>query len=399
MDPIDQLRAARPGRLDTPADEHTRAAELAYAMAQPRNARTRRIAKPVWGLSLVGAATAVAVAVAVVVTGGTAPRAPAGPGGQAATGTESPAPLRLSARQVLLAAAESARNVPAASGAYWYVDSVLGTAHEVGTATRYLVHDTNRNQFWVARSARGTSWFEGRRLGAKPAPGAEEAWRQDGSPTKWTVKQGEIGNLDATPGKPFGNPMNVGDKVFELAGKNVSVAELQALPATPAALKKHLLAGYAGHGTESNQPQDADSWLYQVTSGLLRDMPVQQDVRAAAYEVLAGLDGVRSLGEVSDMQGRTGQGISRAENWMTDGIFERQLIIDPDTGILLADQIMAVKPKGNYAWVKPGTVVWWQATVQATWTDEAPAEATRKRDDNQGSDGPRPAEPAAPQPE
>ncbi len=72
-----------------------------------------------------------------------------------------------------------------------------------------------------------------------------------------------------------------------------------------------LLEGCEGYGTESGKLKDADSWLYQVTSGILRDMPVKPAVRAAAYEVLAGLDRVRSLGEVTEARGRTGQGRPR----------------------------------------------------------------------------------------
>ncbi|WP_424529138.1 CU044_5270 family protein [Sphaerisporangium viridialbum] len=381
MNPMDQLRAARPAHLDTPVDEGTRAAELSYAMARARTVRARTIAKPVWGgLALAGAATVTAVAVAVSGTGGTTPRAPSR--AEAAPAATSAAPVvRLSAKQILLAAADSSLRAPAATGAYWYVDSVIGVANEAGTRARYLVHSTTSHRLWIARSPEGESWFVDRNLGTRPAKGAEDAWARDGSPTKWSVEVPEpkaddknaLGRmeLDSTPGRPFGNPINIGDKVFELAGKNVSVADLQALPTTAAALKQRLLQGYAGHGTESDDPQDADSWLYQVTSGLLRDMPVKPAVRAAAYKVLAGLDGVRSLGEVTDTLGRTGQGIARPENWSGGG-FERQLVIDPETGILLTDQIVAVRPTGGYAWAEPGTPIWWEATTEASWTDKAP---------------------------
>ncbi|MCW2876986.1 MAG: hypothetical protein JWQ95_1086 [Sphaerisporangium sp.] len=382
MNPMDQLRAARPAHLDTPVDEATRAAELSYAMSQARTGRTRTMAKPVWGLAMAGAAavTAAAVAVAVSGTGGTTPRAPSHV--EAIPSFTGTAPVvRLSAKQILLAAADSSLKAPATTGPYWYVDSVIGVANEAGTRTRYLVHSMTSHRLWIAGSPERESWFVDRNLGTKPAKGAEVAWAGDGSPTKWSVETPEpkandknaVGRmeLDSTPGKPFGNPINFGDKVFDLAGRNVSVAELKALPTTAAALKQRLLQGYAGHGTESGEPQDADSWLYQVTSGLLRDMPVEPAVRAAAYKVLAGLDGVRSLGEVTDALGRTGQGIARSENWSGAG-FERQIIIDPRTGILLTDQIVAVRATGGYAWAKPGTPIWWEATTEASWTEKGP---------------------------
>ncbi|MFC7384004.1 CU044_5270 family protein [Sphaerisporangium rhizosphaerae] len=403
MNPMDQLRAARPVHLDdAPVDARTRAAELSAAMAgrAPRRAagRTRRArdGRPAWVLGgLAAAAAATAVAVAVAGAGGSAP-APSLALPAPSTSSGGPV-VRLSAEQVLLAAAESSLKAPATTGAYWYVESEDGSAYEAGDAVRYIVHSTGRGRTWVARSPRGTSWWVSQDLGTRPAPGAEDAWKRDGSPSRWTVelpvpKKGDKSatkrlELGGEPRKPFGNPINVGDKVADLAGRNVSVAELQALPTTADALKRRLLQGYAGHGTESGDKMDADSWLYQVTSGLLSDMPVKPAVRAAAYKVLAGLGGVRSLGEVTDALGREGQGIARAENW-SGGDFERQIIIDPATGVLLTDQIVAVHPGGAYAWAEPGTATWWHAITKAGWTDDEPVKPDHY-------DTPGPARPSA----
>ena len=396
MTAMDRLRAARPAHLDSPPDPGTRAAELAYAMARPRAGRSRAIPRRVWGLGLAGVATATAAAVAVTVSGtltgpgivtGTGALTGTGTGGTAPGGTRaaplasSPAPVvRLSAKGILLAAAESALKAPVTSGPYWYVESLGGNADEVGTKERYTVHTTSRSRVWLARSPRRESWWVSQDLGTKPAEGARDAWARDGSPARWSleVTMPKAGGttasrheeLTATPGKPFGNPVNVGDKIRDLAGRNVSMAELQALPATPAALKKRLLSGYAGHDSESGTPQDADAWLFQVTAGML-DAPVRPEVRAAAYKVLAGLGGVRPLGEVTDVLGREGQGVARTETWAT-GRFERQIIIDPATGLPLSDQVVALKPTGSYAWASPGTPMWWQATTKATWTSTPP---------------------------
>ncbi|MCT9931679.1 CU044_5270 family protein [Planotetraspora sp. A-T 1434] len=374
MNPMNQLRAARPAHLDTPADEHTRTGELSYAMSQARPVRTRKagIVRPVWGLGLAGAAAATAVAVTITATGGTAPA----PSSQTVA-KDTHSVTRLSAKQVLLVAAESSLKARHGGGAYWYVESTLGNAQQVGTKVHYTVNMLQGDQKWIARSPKQESWWVSQNLGIKPAPGSEAAWKQDGSPTKWTVTMTKNADtreqrvVEAKGGKPSGNAINVGDKVADLAGKNVSVAELQALPTTAAELKAYLLKGYEGHGTESNDPQDADSWLFQVTASLLSDMPVKPSVRAAAYQVLAGLDGVRSLGEVTDTLGRTGQGVARAETWST-GKFERQLIVDPKTGVLLTDQFVAVAPTGTYGWAKPGTVVNWTSITKAEWTNRKP---------------------------
>ncbi|GAA4581506.1 hypothetical protein GCM10023194_12970 [Planotetraspora phitsanulokensis] len=376
MNPMEQLRKARPAHLDTPVDEGTRAAELNYAMAQFRQAkpaRARKIAKPVWGLGLAGVAAATAVAVGVTATGGTTP-APSAPAVAAPQGEQQPA-VKLSAKQVLLVAAESSLKAKAGSGAYWHIVTSSGNAQQVGTKVQYTVNSLGRSETWIARSPKVDSWWVSQNLGTKPAPGSEAAWKQDGSPTTWTVKVAKRGGgkllIDSKGGKPFGNPINVGDKIADLAGTNVSFAELQTLPTTAAALKARLMQGYAGHGTESDEPQDADAWLFQVTSGVLSDMPVKPAVRAAAYKVLAGLDGVRSLGEVTDALGRKGQGIGRAESW-PNGQYERQLIIDPETGLLLTDQIVAVHAGGQWAGAKPGTVVNYNAITKAEWTNNKP---------------------------
>ncbi|GII32561.1 CU044_5270 family protein [Planotetraspora mira] len=380
MNPMDQLRSARPAHLDTPVDEGTRAAELTHAMAQFRQtkpAHARKIAKPVWGLGLAGVAAATAVAVGVTATGGTtsAPSAPAVAQGGTQGGTQSPA-VKLSAKQVLLVAAESSLKAKAGSGAYWHIESTSGNATTVGTKVQYMVNSLGKSETWIARSPKVDSWWVSQNLGTKAAPGSEAAWKQDGSPTKWTVKMPKNGGtakllIDAKGGKPFGNPINVGDKVADLAGKNVSFAELQKLPTTAAALKARLLKGYTGNSTEADVPQEKDAWLFQVTAGVLSDMPVKPAVRAAAYEVLAGLNDVRSLGEVTDALGRKGQGIGRSESW-PNGQYERQLIIDPQTGLLLTDQIVAVHAGGNWAGAKPGTVVNYNAITKAAWTDEKP---------------------------
>ena len=173
MNPMEQLRAARPAHLDTPVDESTRAAELSHAMAQARPVRRRKIAKPVWGLSLAGAAAAVtAVAVGVTATGGTTPP-PTAVAAPSATQSAQPV-VRLSAKQVLLVAAESSLKAQEESGAYWYVEGVSGTADQVGTAVRYTVHSTGSHRLWVARSPKGESWFVDQNLGTKPAPGEED---------------------------------------------------------------------------------------------------------------------------------------------------------------------------------------------------------------------------------
>lgn len=376
-DVLRHLTEARPEHLDpgAPVPNGIREKELTTAMAEQREQTTqaprkaRRALRPLLGVGLIAAAGVTAAAVVVATTG--------------TDGKSVDKTTTLSARTVLLSAAESSLKTPTAGGAYWYVESVGGNVSQVGTKMKYLVADRSRHQMWTARSPKGTSRFVDQGLGAGPLGAADKAaWVQDGSPTSWqvTVSDPKANNkkgadrlvLSSAARKPYGGPSNVGDKVFDLAGKNVTVAQLQALPGDRDGLQKRLLQGYAGHGTESgSDPMARDPWLFQVTAGLLEDMPVKPAVRAAAYKILAGLKGVRALGQVTDQQGRKGQGIGLSANYGA-GMVERQIIVDPATGMLLTDQTVAVQPTGANSWAKPGTLLYWSSTQVAKWTDQKP---------------------------
>jgi hypothetical protein len=94
-----------------------------------------------------------------------------------------------------------------------------------------------------------------------------------------------------------------------------------------------------------------------------RELPASPAVRTAVLRIIAGLPGVHSQGEVRDPLGRDGVGIVLVGKG--DGAtFTEQLIVDPDTGELLALVIggtPGAKAKNGY-----------QAFLDAGWTDEKP---------------------------
>ncbi|MBT2234654.1 CU044_5270 family protein [Nonomuraea sp. NEAU-A123] len=374
MNPIDELRAARPAHLgDTPVDERTRAAELSYAMSRPRSARQkRRTVRPVWGFSLVGAAAA-ATAVAVVVsgTGGTTPRAPdAAP----ATVASSTPKVRLSARDILLTAAAKAARQPAGTGAYWHTATVQRTLYAVEGAD-YLVMDRQRNERWTPSATRGDLWSSTKPLGARPATAAdEEAWKQAGSPAEIPVKPRPM-TLSTSPRKMSTghSPLTDGDKVFWL-GRNVTTKDLRGLPSDPAKLKAWLLRSYERNSTESSSdPTPADTWLFSVSAGLITDMPVTPQVRGAAFRMLAALDAVDVIENVTDAEGRQGTAVAIEERTKGSGVMENRLIFDQATGRGLAYENVVVKPAGLQSTFEPGTVWYSQAVLEAGWTDSKPS--------------------------
>ncbi|MFD1934785.1 CU044_5270 family protein [Nonomuraea mangrovi] len=372
MNPIDELRAARPAHLgDVPVDERTRRSELAHAMSPTMSQGTpfRRRTKPrlVWGLGLAGAAAA-ATAVAVLAAGtggGTAPRAPS-------AAPASSAPVKLTAQQVLLVAATSAERQPATSGEFWHTET-LGR-NLVTAPDGYVMVMEQRNEMWVGKRGQ---WSRSQYLGAKPATDEDRAkWAAAGSPAEVEI---------AVPGKPVGRTLplaankpytghHAGKEVFWL-GRNVTLADLAALPDDEVGLKAWLLKYYEGKSTESDAPMAEDAWLFQVTAGLITDMPVSAKVRGAAFRMLAALPSVTAVGEVTDAQGRSGTAIAMETESHTGGadgrkgLLQDRLIIDEQTGVALGRESVVVKPGGFQAGLEPGTV-WNSATVvRAEWTD------------------------------
>ncbi|MBE1531939.1 CU044_5270 family protein [Actinomadura algeriensis] len=387
-DVLRTLREARPEELnpDAPVDPEVRRAELARAMAEapsgrdarePRPARPVRRAWPVWGLGLAGAAAAAAL----VVTG--LPATDETRPGQEAGGSAAAPPVRrLDAGTVLLAAAEKTERRPAGTGAYWHVETIDSTYYEVGEpGARYTVVDRSRQETWTPREPGTRSWTRQQRLGAKAATTADAAaWRAAGSPSTFTLEVpttpggGKLKPLRAStapgPVKTESAPLVDGDKVFWL-GRNVTMADLRALPADPAKLEAELLRWYEGHDTEAaGRPMEQDAWLYRTSMGLVMDMPVTPKVRAAALRMLAGLERVEAVGAVEDARGRTGDGVAFDARTAL-GTVRHRLVIDPKSGRALAQDRVLLKPAAGVD--RPaGTVLSSAAVTAMEWTDSAP---------------------------
>ncbi|GAA2209918.1 hypothetical protein GCM10009850_053770 [Nonomuraea monospora] len=382
MNPMNELRAARPAHLgDGPVDDRTRTAELARAMATPRpEAGRRRRSRPVWGLGLAGAAAAAVTAVAMVMSGGGAtPTTPRAPGGERVVASAGATRVTLSARDVLLAAAEKADAQAEGSGDWWHSVTVNRNLYAARSGG-YLVVDRTRDEGWTPAATGGDQWAGGQRLGAEPATEADRrAWEQAGAPSEIeVVVPGKGGRaklaLSTSEGKASTShtPLVDGDKVFWL-GRNVTMKDLRTLPGDPAKLKKWLMASYAGHGTESSSEKlSGDAWLFRVSVGLIMDMPVTPEVRGAAFRMLAELDDVKVTADVTDAEGRRGTAVSMEERYDQGGVSENRLVFDEATGRALAHEYVVVEPGGLQAGFEPGAVWSSTALIEAGWTDDKP---------------------------
>lgn len=127
----------------------------------------------------------------------------------------------------------------------------------------------------------------------------------------------------------------LGPGTFPAGGTALTWDELYALPIDPSRLEATLNADIKGAGPNPTAE------LFTIVGDLLRESPASPALRNALYDVAAGIPGVRVVGRVTDLLGRTGTGVER------DG---ETLVIDPHTGELLAD----IEDGWNSAYVSQG---------------------------------------------
>ncbi|QFY12862.1 hypothetical protein GBF35_45480 [Nonomuraea phyllanthi] len=279
-------------------------------------------------------------------------------------------PSLTKAPEARLAAAASA---PPA-GAYWHTKVLftMTNPRKLGTkANPYWVVERRLSEQWT--TPEGRTWVGYRTAGAYPKSAADRAaWRRDGSPKKWTrTADGRTVSLSTEPDKGHVAPVR-GDTTFFLAGQRLTYDEVQRLPAKPDALKSWLAeAARVSRADESA----VDRFVTSALPDLLHRLPAPREVRAAAYQALLTMPGVRPAGEKKDGVGRTGAAVSidypetrQGKNTFTSGA---ELIIDTGTMLLLSEGHTSTingKPFLN----KTTT----QAVLQAGWTDAEPAVPT-----------------------
>jgi hypothetical protein len=230
-------------------------------------------------------------------------------------------------------------------------DTVVGTG-----ADRYHLERRWVSETWISVGRPETLWDGNRQLGSRPATTADkEAWVRDGSPSQWDLGPGDTasGEHIIVSMAPDEDGQLGQVRLDQLdGGESLGPAEAAKLPTDPVALKKYLL-GIHGRIKDSGA---ADRWLFSWASQLLVELPAPPGVRAAALRVIADLPDVRSQGRVRDPLGREGIGIAEITD---DHSYAHQLVVDPDTGQLLAR-------------VGKGAKNGYLAVLDAGWTDRKP---------------------------
>ncbi|MGW6739201.1 CU044_5270 family protein [Streptomyces sp. NPDC055025] len=111
-----------------------------------------------------------------------------------------------------------------------------------------------------------------------------------------------------------------GQTAWSFGRERVTWDELAELPTEPQALRTRFLSGSA----------DGDRALYNGIVSLLATAPSGPHLRAALFDVLAGMDGVRLLGPAVDSEGRHGTAVE----WQGPAV-HHVLVVDPASSTVL----------------------------------------------------------------
>lgn len=214
----------------------------------------------------------------------------------------------------------------------------------------------------------GTAGSAYQALGARPAsPADAAAWRRDGSPGHWKAWVGG-GTISTHRGKVVSGGRKSSDKRDRW---NVQ------LPANPAKLRKLLLAdirrpqsqsvnffGYTLGGGAS----DPDNQLFSFAAAVMND-PVSPAVRAALYQVMAGIKDVQMKPGVTDPEGQTGTAVWFGKPGQLPGQYQ---LIDPRTGRLMASVEISTTPVYG---APAGTTLAYTTWTRSWWTNQLPNRA------------------------
>ncbi|WP_214322681.1 CU044_5270 family protein [Nonomuraea sediminis] len=249
-------------------------------------------------------------------------------------------------------------------GAYWHTRALTTSTHPWRFGTKsdpYSLVEQRVDETWTAPD--GRAWFGYRELATLPQSAAgKKAWQRDGSPAKWSESiDGKTVKLSTQPSQ--GHVVQARKQTsFQLAGQFLTYDEVQRLPADPNRLKDWLTRA----GQASRIPEQAmGTWLTSNLPQILHTLPAPKEVRAAAYQALLTMPGVRAEGNATDTLGRSGAAVLIRENGDKDETSTR-LIIDTGRMVLLSES-QTVTLNG-----KPLMPKSYKTLIEVGWTNSPP---------------------------
>lgn len=127
------------------------------------------------------------------------------------------------------------------------------------------------------------------------------------------------------------------------------------LPTEPALLRAVILARALGTSVPANVE------MFIIVGDLLRETVAEPALRAALYRVAATIDGIELVGEVTDRAGRRGVALGIATDYW-GGLIRRQLVFDPRTWELLAEEEVVVEATDG---IPAGTVIGYNTYLES----------------------------------
>jgi catechol 2,3-dioxygenase-like lactoylglutathione lyase family enzyme len=310
----------------------------------PRRPRRRRRAM----VAIAAAGLAIAIAIPIALPGGV-------------TGGADPAAAALLHRVALRAAQQPPDSAPG-PGQYLYTrsESTFTLLYVVGDGSTFLFRTPNVREFWVSPDG------SGRILNTPgavtfPTEGDRAAWIAAGMPhlSEWVTDE------------------DADDEFDRFAPGELTFENHADLPTDPEALlelieSRELIGGPGG-----------DWETFSIVGDLLRQTYTSPKVRAALYQVVAGLPGVELVGRVVDGAGRPGVAVAYT-NPSSDARSRLELIFDPKTTelleegeVLVADSTVDVEsggPGAIYGGVGPAGTRTYSSTYLASGVVESTSE-------------------------
>jgi hypothetical protein len=326
-------------------------ASLTPRVPRPRAARRRLVA---------AAAVAVMVAVAAVVT---LPRALP----EERLGA-SPAAAAVLERAALAATAYTG----SATSRYAYTKAETLYPGISANDAPFAVLYPSMRETWVAADGSGRL-IEVQREPIFLGPRDRERWRAAGAPAPPRDRIDKLVRPQRRPVSPDVLAADPEDLNLEQLDRLLN-AEVQ-LPTDPDRLERIIRA----YSEKKDPPVEAQ--MFNQVSGLLHSPYASAELRAALYRVLGRIDGVELVGQRRDSAGRLGIAISAPagyggpdestpgrEDSTLNTAEHRYLIIDPETGSLLAEETVLMK---RVAWIdgKRGDIVEAITILEQGWVD------------------------------
>ncbi|WP_371781396.1 CU044_5270 family protein [Streptosporangium subroseum] len=384
MDEITLLASSLPD-APPPAPE-----VLARARARLAAHEVRRRPRHTWAL-IIGAATATAAVVTAAALTATLLAHARAPASAPVSASASPTPR--SGARLLLELADRVERLPVETGAYWRTRTLSRGPIPVGAASaRYLIDSTLDMRQWTPAKPGAHSVQEVRSTGYEPLTSQDERiWREQGSPKQWRVPAGCV------PPKPSGceHTLTEGGRtppgfMFWVSSKgqlldhsvsSFTLAELAALPADPALLRKRL-AGYHAtqvkRGIKALSKDSFEEFLVEAVPKML-GLPVGPGVRATLLRMYAELPGGVAVREIVDSLGRSALAVDLRDNELREttrlpfGGHEvpvtHETLLDSLTGRRIGARYLTLRVEDGFP---KGTVLGSETVSEVGWTDERP---------------------------